>query len=83
MKSRIRTRIEVSPNTEGGELISDVKYEVLHVPAPEPGNIVGYEYEVEEQPLFLQDTWPNSGMDRSEKPSLGFPRARAVVRSRL
>jgi hypothetical protein len=49
--------LEVSPNTEGAELISDVKYKVLHIPAPDVGNIIGYEYEVEEQPFFLQDMW--------------------------
>ena len=49
--------IEVSPRIEGAELISDVKYKVLRIPAPDPGNIVGYEYEVEEQPFFLQDMW--------------------------
>jgi uncharacterized protein DUF3857/transglutaminase superfamily protein len=49
--------IDVSPPIEGGELVSDVKYRVLHIPAPDPGNIVGYEYEVEEQPFFLQDIW--------------------------
>ncbi len=49
--------IEMSPGIEGAELISDVKFKVLHIPAPDPGNIVGYEYEVEEQPFFLQDTW--------------------------
>ena len=49
--------IEVSPRTEGAELISDVKYKVLRIPASDPGNIVGYEYEVEEQPFFLQDMW--------------------------
>jgi hypothetical protein len=49
--------IEVSPRIEGAELISDVKYKVLRIPAPDPGNVVGYEYEVEEQPFFLQDTW--------------------------
>ena len=49
--------IEVSPKLEGAELISDAKYKVLHIPASDPGNIVGYEYEVEEQPLFLQDIW--------------------------
>ncbi len=49
--------IDISPPIEGGELISDVRYRVLRVPAPDPGNIVGYEYEVEEQPFFLQDTW--------------------------
>lgn len=49
--------VEVSPGIEGAELISDVKYRVLRIPAPDPGNIVGYEYEVEEQPFFLQDMW--------------------------
>jgi hypothetical protein len=41
----------------GGELVNDVKYRVLTIPAPDPGNIVGYEYEVEERPFFLQDIW--------------------------
>ena len=50
--------MEVSlPKIEGSELITDVKEKVLRIPAPDPGNIVGYEYEVEEQPLVLQDTW--------------------------
>jgi hypothetical protein len=42
---------------EGFEVFSDVKYRSLHIPAPDPGNIIGYEYEVEEQPYFLQDIW--------------------------
>jgi len=54
---------EVAPNLEGGELISDVKYRVLHIPAPDPGNIIGYEYEVEEQPFFLQDEWEFQDID--------------------
>jgi hypothetical protein len=45
------------PNIEGSELISDVRDKVLHIPAPDPGNIVGYEFEVEEQPLVLQAVW--------------------------
>jgi Domain of Unknown Function with PDB structure (DUF3857)/Transglutaminase-like superfamily len=49
--------IEVSPPIEGGELISDVKYKLLRIPAPDPGNIVGYEYEVEDQPFFLEHIW--------------------------
>jgi hypothetical protein len=53
--------IEVSPNIQGAELISDVKYKVLHIPAPDVGNIVGYEYEVEDQPFFLQDMWDFQG----------------------
>jgi hypothetical protein len=49
--------IEVSPPIEGGELITDVKFKVLRIPAPDPGNIIGYEYEVEEQPFWLQYVW--------------------------
>src|SRR6202453_935570 len=41
----------------GGELVDDVKYRVLQIPAAEPGNIVGHEYEVEELPFHLQDIW--------------------------
>jgi hypothetical protein len=55
--------IETSPNTEGGELISDTKYKILRIPAAEIGNIVGYEYEIEEQPIFLQDIWDFQGVD--------------------
>src|SRR5215471_7232437 len=44
--------IEISlPKIEGSELISDVKDKVLQIPAPDPGNVVGYEYDVEEQPM--------------------------------
>jgi hypothetical protein len=50
--------IETSlPKIQGSELISDVKQKVLQIPAADPGNIVGYEYEVEEHPLGLQDVW--------------------------
>jgi Domain of Unknown Function with PDB structure (DUF3857)/Transglutaminase-like superfamily len=50
--------IEVSlPRVAGSELISDVKVKLLRIPAPDPGNIVGYEYEEEEQPMVLQDVW--------------------------
>ncbi len=50
--------VEVSPRgVEYGELMSDVKYKVLEIPARDPGNIIGYEYETEEQPLVLQDSW--------------------------
>jgi hypothetical protein len=50
--------IDVSPpKIEASELISDVKFRIIRIPAPDPGNIVGYEYEVEEQPFFLQVIW--------------------------
>jgi hypothetical protein len=42
---------------EGGDLVNDVKMKFLQIPAADPGNIVGYEYEVEEHPLALQDVW--------------------------
>lgn len=45
----------------GGELYSDVKLKVLRIPAADPGNIVGYEYEVEERPIFLQNVWDLQG----------------------
>ena len=61
--------IETSP--PGAELIQDVKARILHIPAPDPGNIVGYEYEVEEEPFFLQDTW---GFNQ------GIPFAKATTR---
>lgn len=67
--------VEVAPNLDGGELISDVKFRVLTIPAPDPGNIVGYEYEVEEQPFFLQDQWEFQEIDpvRESHYSLQLP----------
>jgi hypothetical protein len=54
--------VEVAlPKIEGSELISDVKAKLLRIPAPDPGNIIGYEYEVQEQPLVLQDEWDFQG----------------------
>ncbi len=49
--------VDVAPDVEGGELISDLKYRVIQIPAVEPGSIIGYEYETEEQPMVLQDQW--------------------------
>jgi hypothetical protein len=50
--------IEISlPKVDGSELVSDVKDKLLRIPAAEPGNIVGYEYEKEDQPFVLQDVW--------------------------
>jgi Domain of Unknown Function with PDB structure (DUF3857)/Transglutaminase-like superfamily len=50
--------VEISlPKIEGSELMTDVKDKFLRIPAAEPGNIVGYEYEKEDQPFVLQDIW--------------------------
>lgn len=40
-----------------GELVSDVRTKLLQIPAPDPGNIVGFEVEHEDVPYLLQDEW--------------------------
>lgn len=67
--------IDVSAPFEGGELISDIRYKILTIPAADPGNIVGYEYEVEEQPFWLQDAWHFQQIDpvRESRFSLQLP----------
>lgn len=47
----------------GFVLFTDTKDKVLRIPAPDVGNIVGYEYEVEERPFWLQDIWDFQGTD--------------------
>jgi len=56
VKDKEATEVSL-PKIEGSELISDVKVKLLQIPAPDPGNIVGYGYEVQEQPYVLQDSW--------------------------
>ncbi len=45
------------PKIEGADLITDLKVKALQIPAADVGNVVGYEYEKEEQPLVLQKVW--------------------------
>jgi uncharacterized protein DUF3857/transglutaminase superfamily protein len=40
-----------------GELATDTRDKILSIPAPDPGNVVGYELEQELRPYILQDTW--------------------------
>jgi len=55
---REKDSVEMSPPAvRGFELAVDVKAKVLQIPAPEPGNIIGFEYETVEKPFFLQDVW--------------------------
>lgn len=50
--------VEASPRMIPGiELVEDVREKYLRIPAPDPGNFIGYEYDKEEQPLVLQDVW--------------------------
>ena len=59
-----KSAAEVSlPKIEGSELVTDVRFKLLRIPAPDPGNIIGYEYELETRPLLLQETWHFQGED--------------------
>ncbi len=49
------------PGVAGSELISDVRAKLLRIPAPDPGNIIGYEYEQESRPYILQEIWDFQG----------------------
>ena len=42
---------------QNGELMSDTRSKLLQIPAADPGNIVGYEYERDQRPYVLQDVW--------------------------
>lgn len=42
---------------ENGELVSDIKTRIIRIPAPDPGNVIGYEIETEMQPYVMQDFW--------------------------
>ncbi len=67
--------VDVAAPFEGGDLMNDVKFRMLRIPAPDVGNIVGYEYEVEAQPFWLQDIWRFQGTDpvRESRYSLQIP----------
>ena len=47
--------IETSAFNES--LYQDTRYLILKIPAADPGNVVGYEYEQRRRPSILQDTW--------------------------
>lgn len=67
--------VDFAVPAEGGYLIQDTRYRILRIPAPDPGNIIGYEYEVEEQPFFLQNSWDFQNIDpvRESHYSLQLP----------
>lgn len=50
--------VEVYPRgIENIELMTDIKVKLLQIPAADPGNLIGYEYDTEERPLVLQRAW--------------------------
>jgi len=42
---------------EGGFLMNDVQTKTLQIPAAEPGNVIGYEFEQELRPYLSTDDW--------------------------
>jgi hypothetical protein len=58
-----RNASERSPLASASGLYFDTKAKSIRVPAPDPGSVVGYEYETEDDPFFLQDLWNFQGFD--------------------
>lgn len=42
---------------DGVSFFSDQRKKVLTIPAADPGNVIGYEYEQKDRPYVLQDEW--------------------------
>jgi len=47
--------IETAAFSEG--LYGDTRYKVLQIPAAQPGNVIGYEYQQKQRPFILQTAW--------------------------
>ena len=45
------------PAVPGSELITDVRAKFVRIPAADVGNVIGWEYEIEDRPIVLQDSW--------------------------
>ena len=54
-ESKEKEAVETSPYTSS--FYEDTRYKILKIPASEPGNVVGYEYEQKRRPTILQDGW--------------------------
>src|SRR5215472_8016857 len=50
-----RDAVETAAYSEG--LYADTRYKVLQIPASQPGNVIGYEYEQRQRPSVLQAVW--------------------------
>ena len=53
----VKEKDAVEASAFSGALYQDSRIKVLTIPAAEPGNVVGYEYEQRRRPLTLQDRW--------------------------
>jgi Domain of Unknown Function with PDB structure (DUF3857)/Transglutaminase-like superfamily len=63
------------PAVQGSELVTDVRAKLMRIPASDPGNIIGYEYEQENHPFVLQNIWyfQDAYPGREERYSLQLP----------
>lgn len=54
----VKEKDAIETSFSGGSLYVDNRIKILQIPASEPGNIIGYEYEQRRrQPSLLQDLW--------------------------
>ena len=51
----VKDKDAVETSYTAGSLFDDARIKVLKIPAAEPGNVVGYEYERKERPYVLQE----------------------------
>jgi hypothetical protein len=53
----VKEKDAVETSVSSVSLYDDVRRKILVIPAADPGNVVGYEYEQKRRPLTLQDQW--------------------------
>lgn len=53
----VKERDTAELGADGENLISDLRSKEMVIPAADPGNVIGYEVESEENPTLLQETW--------------------------
>ncbi len=53
----VKEKDAIETSAFGEALYQDARHKLLKIPAAEPGNVIGYEYEQKRRPAILQDTW--------------------------
>jgi len=53
----VKEKDAIETTLGGDSLYDDTHRKILTIPAAEPGNIIGYEYEQKQRPYVLQDVW--------------------------
>ena len=70
----VKEKDAVEANLSSDNLYEDTRYKVLRIPAADPGNVIGIEYEQRRRPSILQDAW---------WPQSDLPVRRAIFELRL